>query len=114
MTAYLNALGVVCSLGRGPAEVASKLFAGDCSGMLRASGWVPERDLDLSASEAFSALQPTAALPATPGLPAAQPRSSTLRVPCCARPRSTASGARPASSPSSPSSSGVNPGNPCE
>ena len=33
MTAYLNALGVVCSLGRGPAEVASKLFAGDCSGM---------------------------------------------------------------------------------
>ena len=38
MTAYLNALGVVCSLGRGPDEVARKLFAGDCSGMQRQSG----------------------------------------------------------------------------
>ena len=29
MTAYLNALGVVCALGRGAEEVAHKLFAGD-------------------------------------------------------------------------------------
>lgn len=49
MTAYLNALGVVCSLGRGPAEVASKLFAGDCSGMQRQSGWVSERSPTIGA-----------------------------------------------------------------
>ena len=29
MTAYLNALGIICSLGRGAEEVAGKLFAGD-------------------------------------------------------------------------------------
>jgi len=33
MTAYLNALGVLCALGRGKAEVATGLFAGDASGM---------------------------------------------------------------------------------
>ena len=33
MTAYLNALGVICALGRGQAEVSRSLFAGDCSGM---------------------------------------------------------------------------------
>lgn len=49
MTAYLNALGVVCALGRGAEEVAHKLFAGDCSGMLRASGWVPERSVTIGA-----------------------------------------------------------------
>ena len=49
MTAYLNTLGVVCSLGRGPDEVARKLFAGDCSGMQRQSGWVPERSMTLGA-----------------------------------------------------------------
>lgn len=39
------------------------------------SGWIPERDLDLSASEAFTALQATAAMPAAPAHPLAQPRS---------------------------------------
>ncbi len=45
MTAYLNALGVICALGRGQAEVSRNLFAGDCSGMRTESGWVPERVL---------------------------------------------------------------------
>ena len=45
MTAYLNALGVICALGRGQAEVSRSLFAGDCSGMRAESGWVPERVL---------------------------------------------------------------------
>jgi len=49
MTAYLNALGVVCALGRGAEEVAHKLFAGDCSGMQRVSGWVPERSVTIGA-----------------------------------------------------------------
>jgi len=43
MTAYLNALGLVCALGRDPAEVARRLFAGDRCGMLAADGWVPEK-----------------------------------------------------------------------
>ncbi|WP_449430755.1 beta-ketoacyl-[acyl-carrier-protein] synthase family protein [Pseudomonas putida] len=43
MTAYLNALGLVCALGRDQAEVARRLFAGDCSGLQPASGWIPER-----------------------------------------------------------------------
>ena len=29
MIAYLNALGVICALGSGKAEVAGRLFAGD-------------------------------------------------------------------------------------
>ncbi|TFY94398.1 beta-ketoacyl-ACP synthase [Pseudomonas nabeulensis] len=45
MTAYLNALGVICALGRGEDEVRRNLFAGDCSGMRAESGWVPERVL---------------------------------------------------------------------
>ena len=49
MTAYLNALGIICSLGRGTEEVARKLFAGDCSGMQRQSGWVPERSVTVGA-----------------------------------------------------------------
>ena len=44
MTAYLNALGVICALGRGQADVSRSLFAGDCSGMRAESGWVPERE----------------------------------------------------------------------
>lgn len=43
MTAYLNALGLVCALGQGQAEVVARLFAGDCSGMQPAEGWIPER-----------------------------------------------------------------------
>ena len=49
MTAYLNALGVICALGRGQDEVARNLFAGDCSGMQRESGWVPDRSLTVGA-----------------------------------------------------------------
>jgi 3-oxoacyl-[acyl-carrier-protein] synthase-1 len=45
MTAYLNALGVICALGSGKNEVASRLFAGDSSGMVAQPGWVPERTL---------------------------------------------------------------------
>ncbi|KAE9650329.1 beta-ketoacyl-[acyl-carrier-protein] synthase family protein [Pseudomonas fluorescens] len=45
MTAYLNALGVICALGRGQAQVSRNLFAGDCSGMCAENGWVPERVL---------------------------------------------------------------------
>jgi len=49
MTAYLNAVGVICALGRGPDEVARNLFAGDCTGMQRENGWVPERSLTVGA-----------------------------------------------------------------
>lgn len=48
MTAYLNALGVICALGRGQADVSRSLFAGDCSGMRAESDWVPERVLPVA------------------------------------------------------------------
>ncbi|KAA0949075.1 MULTISPECIES: beta-ketoacyl-[acyl-carrier-protein] synthase family protein [unclassified Pseudomonas] len=48
MTAYLNALGVICALGRGKGEVSRNLFAADCSGMRAESGWVPERILPVA------------------------------------------------------------------
>ena len=48
MTAYLNALGVICALGRDQADVSRSLFAGDCSGMRAESGWVPERVLPVA------------------------------------------------------------------
>jgi 3-oxoacyl-[acyl-carrier-protein] synthase-1 len=49
MTAYLNALGVTCSLGRGKQQVAAALFAGDASGIRAEAGWAPERSLLLGA-----------------------------------------------------------------
>ncbi|WP_347928686.1 beta-ketoacyl-[acyl-carrier-protein] synthase family protein [Pseudomonas helvetica] len=49
MTAYLNALGLICSLGHNKHEVARKLFAGDCSGIRVEAGWVPERSLPVAA-----------------------------------------------------------------
>jgi 3-oxoacyl-[acyl-carrier-protein] synthase-1 len=49
MTAYLNALGVICALGRDKQQVARSLFAGDCSGMRAAAGWVPERSVPVAA-----------------------------------------------------------------
>jgi 3-oxoacyl-[acyl-carrier-protein] synthase-1 len=52
MTAYLNAVGLICALGEGRAEVARKLFAADDSGMCAASGWVPERSLPVGAVQA--------------------------------------------------------------
>jgi 3-oxoacyl-[acyl-carrier-protein] synthase-1 len=48
MTAYLNALGLVCSLGSDKASVARALFAGDASGMVTEAGWVPERSLPVA------------------------------------------------------------------
>ncbi|MCS3512958.1 MULTISPECIES: beta-ketoacyl-[acyl-carrier-protein] synthase family protein [Pseudomonas] len=59
MTAYLNALGVICALGRGQAEVSRSLFAGDCSGMRAESGWVPERTLPVGSVHGELATIPT-------------------------------------------------------
>lgn len=52
MTAFLDALGLVCALGHGQAEVAHALFAGDCSGMQAQDGWVPGRRLPVGAVKA--------------------------------------------------------------
>ncbi|KPA94443.1 beta-ketoacyl-[acyl-carrier-protein] synthase family protein [Pseudomonas asplenii] len=49
MTAYLNALGLICALGRDKQEVARNLFAGDCAGVRAETGWVPERALPVAA-----------------------------------------------------------------
>ncbi|WP_448632096.1 MULTISPECIES: beta-ketoacyl-[acyl-carrier-protein] synthase family protein [Pseudomonas fluorescens group] len=49
MTAYLNALGVICALGRDKRTVARNLFAGDCSGVRVEAGWVAERALPVAA-----------------------------------------------------------------
>jgi 3-oxoacyl-[acyl-carrier-protein] synthase-1 len=49
MNAYLNALGLICSLGDDRASVARTLFAGDTSCMQAESGWVPERSLPVAA-----------------------------------------------------------------
>ena len=58
MTAYLNALGLICALGRGQAEVSRNLFAGDCSGMRAESGWVPERVVPVAAVQGELAALP--------------------------------------------------------
>lgn len=58
MTAYLNALGLVCALGRDKQEVARNLFAGDCSGMRDTAGWVPERSLPVGAVQGTLATLP--------------------------------------------------------
>jgi 3-oxoacyl-[acyl-carrier-protein] synthase-1 len=60
MTAYLNALGVICALGRGKQEVARNLFAGDCSGLRDETGWVPERTLPVAAVRGELATIPAA------------------------------------------------------
>jgi len=49
MTAYLTALGINCALGMDQAEVARRLFAGDCSGVRSEAGWVPERKVAVAA-----------------------------------------------------------------
>ncbi|MCB2254850.1 beta-ketoacyl-[acyl-carrier-protein] synthase family protein [Pseudomonas chlororaphis] len=59
MTAYLNALGVICALGRDKQQVARSLFAGDCSGMRTESGWIPGRSVPVAAVRG-----PLASLPA--------------------------------------------------
>jgi 3-oxoacyl-[acyl-carrier-protein] synthase-1 len=58
MTAYLNALGLVCSLGRDKQEVARHLFAGDCGGMREQAGWVPQRTLPVGAVQGNLATLP--------------------------------------------------------
>ncbi|UVM56277.1 beta-ketoacyl-[acyl-carrier-protein] synthase family protein [Pseudomonas sp. B21-012] len=76
MTAYLNALGLVCALGRGQAEVARKLFAGDCSGMRVEEGWVAQRSLPVAAVHGE--------LPELPaGLQAHQSRNNQLLLEAC-------------------------------
>jgi len=50
MNSYLNALGVVCSLGAGKAAVAEALFAGRDGSIRREAGWVPGREVPLGAA----------------------------------------------------------------
>jgi 3-oxoacyl-[acyl-carrier-protein] synthase-1 len=45
VTAYLDALGIVCSLGRGQADVARALLAGDCTGVRQMDGLIPGRSV---------------------------------------------------------------------
>jgi 3-oxoacyl-[acyl-carrier-protein] synthase-1 len=47
MTSYLNALGVVCSLGAGKQAVAEALFGAAAHGLHDREGWVPGRALTL-------------------------------------------------------------------
>ncbi|MBD8492937.1 beta-ketoacyl-[acyl-carrier-protein] synthase family protein [Pseudomonas syringae] len=49
MTAYLNDLGLVCALGNHRAEVARRLFAGDCGGMQVQGDWVTGQPLPVGA-----------------------------------------------------------------
>lgn len=58
MTAYLNALGLVCALGRDKQEVARNLFAGDCGGMREQAGWVQQRSLPVGAVQGQLATLP--------------------------------------------------------
>jgi 3-oxoacyl-[acyl-carrier-protein] synthase-1 len=71
MTAYLNALGVICSLGSGREEVARRLFAADTSGMVEEGGWVPGRVLPVGAVKA-------ALPPIPPHLPTHRSRNNQL------------------------------------
>lgn len=41
--AAMEALGLVCALGRGKAEIVKGLFAGDTSGLVLEEGWLPGR-----------------------------------------------------------------------
>jgi len=66
MTAYLNALGVICALGSGKAEVATHLFAGDTSGMRPYPQPVVGRQLPVGAVRS-----------ALPSLPNDDPRHAT-------------------------------------
>ena len=66
MTAYLDALGVICALGSGKAEVAGRLFAGDTSGMQPHPQPVAGRRLPVGAVRC-----------ALPALPGGDPRHAT-------------------------------------
>ncbi|OEO27414.1 beta-ketoacyl-[acyl-carrier-protein] synthase II [Pseudomonas sp. J237] len=52
MPSYLNALGVICSLGTSCETVAAALFKGDTSGMRKHSGWVTDQALTIGAVDA--------------------------------------------------------------
>src|SRR5688572_8277766 len=71
MTAYLNALGVICALGRDKHTVARNLFAGDCSGVRSEAGWVAERALPVAAV-------PGELAPIPPALAAQRSRNNQL------------------------------------
>ncbi|MGC5699948.1 beta-ketoacyl-[acyl-carrier-protein] synthase family protein [Pseudomonas sp. NFXW11] len=71
MTAYLNALGLICALGRNRQDVARSLWAGDCSGMRHEAHWVPARNLPVAAVRG-----PLAAMPQ--GLEAQSSRNNQL------------------------------------
>src|SRR5690606_40766402 len=62
MSAYLNALGVVCALGRGKAEVMRRLLDGDSSGMRPWPVPVAGRSLPVGAVTAELPSLPDAAL----------------------------------------------------
>jgi len=47
MGAYLNALGVICTLGAGKRTVADALFSGNDAGLRPESGWLPDRAVPL-------------------------------------------------------------------
>ncbi|TDV66060.1 beta-ketoacyl-[acyl-carrier-protein] synthase family protein [Pseudomonas sp. LP_7_YM] len=49
MTAYLNALGLICALGHDRSSVARTLFAGDTSCMRAETGWIAERSVPVAA-----------------------------------------------------------------
>ncbi|HTV85573.1 MAG TPA: beta-ketoacyl-[acyl-carrier-protein] synthase family protein [Dyella sp.] len=51
MNAYLNALGIVCSLGAGKAAVAKALFTGARHGICKREGWIPGHAPPLGAVE---------------------------------------------------------------
>lgn len=71
MPSYLNALGLLCSLGEGKQAVADALLAGDASGMRTEDGWVVGRRLTVGAVQAT--------LPAMPeGFAAAHSRNNQL------------------------------------
>lgn len=76
MSAFLNALGLVCALGRDQAEVARRLFAGDCSGMREEHGWLPERCVPVAAV-------PGALLDLPPALQSRQSRNNQLLYEAC-------------------------------
>ncbi|MEX1826507.1 beta-ketoacyl-ACP synthase [Luteibacter sp. CQ10] len=59
MTAYLNALGVTCSLGRGKAVVANALFDAAPHGLRSLEGWVPGRAMPVG-----DVIDPLPAMPA--------------------------------------------------
>lgn len=66
MTAYLNALGLICALGHDRSSVARTLFAGDTSCMRAETGWIAERSVPVAAVKH-----------SLPAIPAAMARQSS-------------------------------------